>query len=229
MNSRIRALSATLALVALTALRAQPQPPPPGGEEPRRGGTLAHPDTNGEGGRGEMLRGALLQDPDSNGDCLIDDTEARVAAERRVDAGRRLVDRLRQRRAENPNAPYPPLAAELDADRNWDISDAEAEAAVTRTMAELQKRNALVLKHFDTDQDGKLNETELATGKQAFAFMNEVRPERTELGERALDMRRDRFREGPPGRPGEGRDLRRPPDRAGAAPPPPAAAAEKVP
>lgn len=177
--------------------------------------TMAQRIQQGDGGRGDLARGVMGQDPDTNGDCLIDDTEARVAAERRVDLGRRLIDRLRERAAENPNAPYPPMVAELDTDRNLDVSDAEAQAAVVRAMAELQKRNAIVLKYYDADKDGRLNAAELAAAKAAFAFMDEVRPERAGMGERFGDALRERFREGP-GRPDrEPREGRREPGRAG--------------
>jgi hypothetical protein len=172
----------------------------------------------GEDGRGDPMRGAPPPDPDANGDCIIDDTEARLAAEKRVDLGRKLIDRLRERNAGNPNAPYPPMAAELDTDRNLDVSDAEAQAGVARVMAELQKRNAVVLKYFDTDKDGTLGAAELPVAKTAFAFMNEVRPERPEFADRMGEMMRERFRDrGPEGR-GEGR---RASGRNGERPPPP--------
>jgi hypothetical protein len=197
--------------VAVAALHSQPQPPPPpDGGGPRRAG--------------------LLADADTNGDCMIDDTEARLMAEKRVDMGRKMIDRLRERTADNPGAPYPPMAAELDTDRNLDVSDAEAQAAVARIMAELQKRNEIVLKYFDTDKDGTLNAAELPVAKTAFAFMNEVRPERPEFADRIGEMMRERFRdrdtEGRPrpegrgdGRRGQGRGERPGP------PPPPAAPA----
>ncbi len=159
----------------------------------------------GEGGRGEMPRGMVAPDPDANGDCIIDDTEARLAAEKRVDLGRKLIERLRERSKDNPEAPYPPPAVELDTDRDYHVSDAEAQAAVQRIMADLQKRNATVLKYFDTDKDGKLSATELPPAKAAFAFMNEVRPERPEMGERPGPWLRDR--------PGDGRGTRRQQDR----------------
>jgi len=183
----------------------------------------------GEGARGDMARGPAAQDPDTNGDCMIDDTEARVVAERRVDIGRKLIERLRERAAENPDVPYPPMVAELDTDRNLDVSDAEAQAAVQRLMAELQKRNAIVLKYYDGDKDGKLNDTELAAAKTAFAFMREVRPEGLPGADRFGEAMRERFREGR-GRPdGDVREGRREP-RPGAGerqplPPPPAAPA----
>jgi Ca2+-binding EF-hand superfamily protein len=147
----------------------------------------------GDGGRGDTPRGQPAPDPDTNGDCIIDDTEARLEAEKRVDQGRKMIDRLRERAKENPDAPVPPMIAELDTDRNYDVSDAEAQTAVERIMADLQKRNAIVLKYFDADKDGKLSATELPVAKAAFAFMNEVRPERPMMGP------------GPMMRPGEGR------------------------
>ncbi len=147
----------------------------------------------GEGGRGDPQRGMVAPDPDTNGDCIIDDTEARLEAEKRVDLGRKMIDRLRERAKDNPDAPLPPMIAELDTDRNYDVSDAEAQAAVARIMADLQKRNAVVLKYYDADKDNQLSAAELPTAKAAFAFMNEVRPERPMMGP------------GPMMRPGEGR------------------------
>jgi hypothetical protein len=183
----------------------------------------------GDAGGGAMPRPLPPPDPDTNGDCIIDDTEARLAAEKRVDFGRKAIDRLRERAKDNPEAPYPPLAAELDSDRNYDVSDAEAQAAVERTMADLQKRNAIVLKYFDTDKDGKLSAAETPAAKAAFAFMNEVRPERPEMGDRQGPMQ-PRDRPGQGGRPGEGREPRRAPQPGrGDEPRPPQPPAEKAP
>ncbi|MBN2451753.1 MAG: hypothetical protein JXR77_15300 [Lentisphaeria bacterium] len=121
--------------------------------------------------------GFMGQDPDTNGDCIIDDTEARVAAERQVDMIRTFVERMRQRAEDDPDMRYPDMLARVDADRNWDVSDEEAKAAVEQQMAELQKRNEIVLKYFDTDQDGALKDGELEAAKKAFAFMKELGPQ----------------------------------------------------
>jgi hypothetical protein len=171
----------------------------------------------GEGARGGPQRPAVAQEPDANGDCIIDDTEARLVAEKRVESARKMIERLRARAQEDPNAPYPPMAAELDTDRNYEVSDAEAGAAVQRLMADMQKRNAIVMKYFDTDKDGALSAAELPAAKTAFAFMNEVRPERGEMG--PGPQLRDR-----PGRnrgPGANADGRRQPERGGEPLPPP--------
>jgi len=135
-----------------------------------------------QAGGGEERGRPGPQDPDSNGDCIIDDTEARVAAEHRIDMTRRIVERLAQRAQDNPDMRYPGMLAEIDVDRNYDISDAEAKAAVERQIIELQKRNEIVLKYYDTDQDGELNDTERAAAKTAFEFMKEVGPTEGALG-----------------------------------------------
>lgn len=232
---------AVLATATLLWAQAQPQPGPQPQPQPEAQPQPGPQPPALDGGAGPRRSGPLLEDADTNGDCIIDDTEARLAAEKRVEAGRKLIERLRQRSKDNPDAPYPPLAAELDTDRNYEVSDAEAQAAVQRIMAELQKRNAIVLKYFDTDKDGKLSPAEQATAKTAFDFMNEIR---AGAADRLGPMIRNRLADGPrqgggrgqgAGRgPRDGRQPRPQPQPEGAAAPPAPAApvpppAEKAP
>ncbi len=122
---------------------------------------------------------ALPVNPDTNGDCLIDDEEARIAAEEDV---KRLADLLERfsrdfdtdgdgvlgpeerKRLENnlyDRGRKPPRILEkLDTNHDWRLSDEEKEQAREHLTAVFKRRNQQVLERFDANGNGKLDEEE---------------------------------------------------------------------
>jgi Ca2+-binding EF-hand superfamily protein len=145
-------------------------------------------------------------DPDTNGDCIVDEQEARVEAERRVEQVRKQLEALKKRQEKNPNAKLPPFLAQLDKDGNGELSGEEANAIVEQTMKQFEEQNALVLKIFDDNKDGLLDAMEQANAKKAFLYAAEMQKQNAERFRRARGGG-----QGGPGRPGgrEGRAGRR--------------------
>lgn len=125
----------------------------------------------GKDGGGKGRRGRI--DPDTNGDCLIDENEALEAAKRRIDQTKQWMPKLKERFSAQGEGRFPPMLAMIDTDQNWEISAEEEAAAIKRICEEYQARNELVLKYFDENEDGKLDEAEQAAAKKAMAFAEE--------------------------------------------------------
>ncbi len=126
-------------------------------------------------GHGPGMGERFFQNPDTDGNCLIDETEALIVAEKNLEQMRRWMSALKRRAENNPRAPVPPVIAQIDPNRDWEIDEAEAEAFLTRKVDELQERNKRVLKVFDDNGDGALQDAELEAAKKAFEFISAER------------------------------------------------------
>jgi len=145
---------------ALEAFAAQAKQPPRAGREVQPGG--------------EPQRGFQPPDPDTNGDGIVDEQEARVEAERRVEMARRQLEMFRERRAQNPDVQLPAFMAAFDTNQDGELNGEEANAIVATVMAEFEERNALVLKLFDENGDGVFDEAELASLRKAARYHQEM-------------------------------------------------------
>ncbi len=113
-------------------------------------------------------------DPDTNGDGIVDEQEARVEAERRVEMARKQLEMFKQRQAQNPDVKMPGFMALVDPNQDGELSGEEANAIIERVMAEFEQRNELVLKIFDDNKDGLLDAGELVAAKKAFEYQKET-------------------------------------------------------
>lgn len=113
-------------------------------------------------------------DPDTNGDGIVDETEARAEAERRIEMFRKSLEMFKQRQAQNPDVKMPGFMAFVDTNQDGELSGDEANAIIERVMAEFEQRNELVLKIFDDNKDGVLDAAELAVAKKAFEYQKEA-------------------------------------------------------
>lgn len=122
---------------------------------------------------------ALPVNPDTNGDCLIDDEEARAAAEEDIQKLEDLLGRFtrdfdtdgdgtlgpdERKRLENDlydrGRKPPKMLERLDANHDWRLSDEEKEKAEQHLIAVFKRRNQLVLERFDANNNGKLDDEE---------------------------------------------------------------------
>lgn len=124
--------------------------------------------------RAEQRAPQAPPDPDQNGDGIVDEQEARIEAERRVEMARRQLEMFRERQAQNPELQMPAFMAAFDTNRDGELSGAEANAIVAQVMAEFEERNDLVLQIFDDNGDGVLDEAELASLRKASLFQREM-------------------------------------------------------
>ena len=128
-----------------------------------------------QGGRdGQQARTRQVVDPDTNGDCIVDEQEARVEAERRVAMARKQLEMFKQRQAQNPEVKMPRFMAMVDTNKDGELSGEEANAIVEKVMQEFAKRNELILKIFDDNKDGALDDAEQAAAKKALLYMKET-------------------------------------------------------
>ena len=114
-------------------------------------------------------------DPDANSDGIVDEQEARAAAERRLEMIRKQLEAFAERKARDPNAKLPPFMAMFDPNGDGELSGEEANTIVEQQMGEFEVRNALVLKIFDDNKNGVLDDMELVMAKKAFAYAEETR------------------------------------------------------
>ena len=122
--------------------------------------------------RGGGARGGRI-DPDTNGDCLIDDNEARAAAQKRIEMVKKHIAKLKERFEARGDGRFPPMLATVDTNQDWEISADEETAAIERMAEESKARNAVVLKYYDEDGDGTLSAGEQAAAKKAMEFAEE--------------------------------------------------------
>jgi len=177
---KTRTLAIATVLTAVLTIAAAPAAP----------GTAGKNCPNGMGRQGERPERVC---PDTNNDCIVDDTEAAAAADRmieRISTGLermrsccdkngdgvidekemgKVLDRLEKRREQrakhrgNRGQEMGPI----DANQDLVLSDAEAAAARERLLAMFQKRNVMVMKRFDADKNGALDEAEQSAAREA--------------------------------------------------------------
>jgi Ca2+-binding EF-hand superfamily protein len=123
---------------------------------------------------GQQARTRQVVDPDTNGDCIVDEQEARIEAERRVGMARKQLEMFKQRQAQNPEVKMPRFMAMVDTNKDGELSGEEANAIVEKVMQEFAKRNELILKIFDDNKDGALDDAEQAAAKKALLYMKET-------------------------------------------------------
>lgn len=113
-------------------------------------------------------------DPDTNGDCIVDEQEARTMAERRVEMIRKQLEMFKQRQAQNPEVKMPSFMAMVDTNKDGELSGEEANTVIEQVMKQFEDRNKLVLKIFDDNKDGVLDEVEQIAAKKAFLYASET-------------------------------------------------------
>lgn len=138
------------------------------GANPRQRGN------KGAQGGGPRQAQRLWVNPDTNGDCIIDDTEIRNAAERAVELVRKMLA------AQKKRTPGQTMKG-IDPNENWELDPDEATTIAEKVVGIYQNQNEAVLKFFDRDEDGVLSESELASAKRAMLFSKELKRTQTQL------------------------------------------------
>jgi len=123
---------------------------------------------------GKQARTRQVVDPDTNGDCIIDEQEARIEAERRVEMARKQLERFKQRQAQNAQVKMPWFMAMVDTNKDGELSGEEANAIVEKVMQDFGKRNELILEIFDDNKDGALDDAEQVAAKKALLYMKGI-------------------------------------------------------
>lgn len=207
--ARVRVLIAAAVVVALPLCAQQPPadagPRPPaareGGGRPGAGGGDRQPGAGFRGGPmqgpGAMVSGAdAIRRFDANGNLLIEEEELRTGLNQikaKMDGARAILlkafdangnqkldgDELQKVQdfiwAIMGGRPY-------DRNNDWELSEAELGEAWDQLSERSQHLNDGMMQRFDKNQDGKLDEVEVAAAKESFRAMMEQGWRRPEGG-----------------------------------------------